>query len=133
MALRPNIQGVFFSAFPPNFHEFLTPLRSVQIWGERRPICRGYAFYKYPKLPKNGQKLSFSAPEIHRQNTPCNWVHQTPTLFNIKLHFLISYSLKSQNRFISYVRITFPAQGNDKTLTIGSSSIVCNPLDVCPL
>ncbi len=27
--------------FPPIFHGFLTPLRSVQIWGESRPICRG--------------------------------------------------------------------------------------------
>ena len=27
--------------FPPIFHGFLTPLRSVQIWRESRPICRG--------------------------------------------------------------------------------------------
>ncbi len=30
----------------------------------------GHAFYKHPKLPKNGQKRPFSAPEIH-QNTSC--------------------------------------------------------------
>ena len=50
--------------FPPILHGFFTPLR---------PICRGggYAFYKHPKLPKNGQKQSFSAPEIHCQNPPC--------------------------------------------------------------
>ena len=54
---------------PPIFHGFLTPLRSVQIWGKSRPICRGYAFYKHPKMVKNSP---FSAPKIHRQNTPCS-------------------------------------------------------------
>ena len=56
--------------FPQIFHGFLTPLRSVQIWGGSKPICwGGYAFYKHPKLPQNGQNRRFQPrkfiSEIH--------------------------------------------------------------------
>ena len=68
-------QDIFFSGFPPIFRGFLTPLRSVQIWGESRPICRGVCRLKAVLKPKTAQKWAkfvfFSALEIHRQNTPC--------------------------------------------------------------
>ena len=40
---------IFFSpigGFPPFSRQFLTPLRSGQIWGENRPIYRGVCLYK---------------------------------------------------------------------------------------
>ena len=56
--------------FPPIFHGSFTPLRSVQIWGEGRPICRGgmpfISTQNCPKMAKNShfQPRKFTA-SIH--------------------------------------------------------------------
>ncbi len=66
-------QGVFFSAYRRISTDFWPPWDQYKSGEKVDQYIRGIiAFYKHPKLPKNGQKQSFSAPEIHRQNTLCN-------------------------------------------------------------
>ncbi len=59
------IQGGFFSAYRRiSADQYKSGEKVDQYVG-------GYAFYKHPKLPKKGQKQSFSTPAIHCQNPPC--------------------------------------------------------------
>ena len=70
----PLHQGVFFSAYrriSADFPRIFDPSGDQYKSGEKvDQYVGGYAFYKHLKLPKNGQKQSFSAPEIHCQNPP---------------------------------------------------------------
>ncbi len=61
--------------FRPFARQFLTPLKSGQIWRENRSIIRGVCLYKYPKHHENCRKWSISALQIHRKNTSCGSVH----------------------------------------------------------
>ncbi len=56
--------------FPPIFHGFWPPWDQYKSGEKVGQYVGGYAFYKHPKLLKNGQKQLFSAPEIHCQNPP---------------------------------------------------------------
>ncbi len=70
------VQGGFFSTYrriSADFPRIFDPPEISTNLGRKWTNMQGvYAFHKHPKLPKNGPKQSFSAPEIHRQNPPCS-------------------------------------------------------------